>query len=702
MKTRLLPGIAFWLACSALLSPVLVAQSNVQLFSAVDVRLSQSTANYVTPDFFNTTTLNLTCSASPISAVISGPLMNGAGTAPQLSASGALQPGGNLLVDNNIVVTVTPNGGTANAPANVCPQLDNASGTPALYTPNCFVTGYQSPAAAGAINGVDTDTGLAPGSSQTIDAAGGVAPVDISALLVPGAQSATISLADEGGWLANSTLFLTTNCTPGGVTGPALVTGNTIGSNPTPDQLTQTFTFNPVTSQAVGFVYDLSGAQNSLISNSGQSTPQVGDLPINPATFQSNLAPNTPFATSECLVHSGELGGPSGEPATQPACKLYTLECTTGTNPAASGAQCPISSMPNEGMEDIFDGPDFKLHDIHTPDGHVFHEGIGFLMASEGWGAESGVPPGTWDWNAGPGGPCTFDPAANLNLPCPQNLLTSFAGPGLFTSSGQTTHPNSTFITIAQVPEPHTHVRIEEEEEEAARHWVNSNTVNVHFDIQPPDLRGASLPGAAAFIPAPIQSITYGISPANTVPNPANEPISGDVTVMNSTCPIPTAADPGPPVEPDFVPAVQTLAFPADGHYVLHYYAQDCAGTQDLDFKKEAGTWTTNFRTREINVDTVPPTITPTALVLTGNLTNGKYAVGEKVTVSYACTDATSGVVLCGDKFFWHGTSDTGTLTSRVGTSRPGTHTFTVWAVDAAGNSSTQSVSYQVTGKARD
>ena len=50
------------------------------------------------------------------------------------------------------------------------------------------------------------------------------------------------------------------------------------------------------------------------------------------------------------------------------------------------------------GARDVFDGPAFDLNDIPTPGGPTFHEGMGFLMASEGWDQ----------------GPCTFDPASSL------------------------------------------------------------------------------------------------------------------------------------------------------------------------------------------------------------------------------------------------------------------------------------------------
>ena len=703
MRFRIFPLILMSASCLTVFATALDAQTTVQLsnsvdvvavptavqlFNAVDVQTSPSANTYSTPVTFNSTTLNLTCTA-PITASLSGPVLN--------TETGALTPGGNLLVDNNILVTVTPaSTGTPQGPVNVCPNIDSASGE-GIYNQNCFTTAYQGPAAAGSLNGDDPDTYIANGTETEVEF-GGVPPIDISSYLSAGSQSVNIALVDEGGWFTNSSVYLTTSCTQGGVTGPALVMGNPISSTPTPQQLTQTFNVDSGSNQKIAFVYDLSEANtaNSL-TVSGTPSPQVADLPLNPATFQSNLAFNTSFATSECLIHTGELGGPLGQQATLPACKLFTLECTTPANPVPSGAQCPISTVANEVVQDIFDGPNFSLEDIHTRDGRIFHEGIGFLMASEGWGSESGVPPGTWNWNGGAGGPCTFDPAADLNLPCPQNMLSSFTGPGLFSRSGETTHPNSTFISIAKVPEDRTEVRIDGE---WPGHWINRQTVHVRFRSQPPDLRHTGLPGAENFIPSPIQSITYGVSPADSVPVPANEPIPGDTTLLNSACPIPTAADPGPPFAPDFTPAEQTLTFAADGRYLLHFYACDCAGTQEFKFAQVSGSWTTDFYTREINVDTVPPAIT--GLVLTPSPSaHGTYTVGEQVKASYSCSDATSGVVLCGDKFYAPGsTFNTGTLTTTVDTRWPGTKTFTVWAADAAGNRSSASVTYKVVGPA--
>jgi hypothetical protein len=254
------------------------------------------------------------------------------------------------------------------------------------------------------------------------------------------------------------------------VSGPATITGNPIAqTNPTPAQLTQNFAFNPTTNQQVEFVYDLSEAHAAgTLSITPNTIPGTDALPIDPTTFQTNLAKNTSFATSMCLIHSGELVNGL------PACSLFTLACTVGTGNNESGAQCPVSSLPNEIFQDIFDGPSFTLPDIPTPGGPTFHQGIGFLMAAEGWS----------------GGPCTFDAASGLeNLPCPQNLLSNFSGPGLYDATGRTSHPNSTFVPVAQVPEDLTTVTV------AGQHsggWINSATANVTLSSQPPALTGTS------------------------------------------------------------------------------------------------------------------------------------------------------------------------------------------------------------------
>jgi hypothetical protein len=647
--------------------------------------------------------------------------MNAQGSAPALNSSQALQAGGSLLVDNNIIVSVTPNGGVASIPTNVCAQPFVAATD---LSENCFNGNYETVASDGILTGNDTDTFVIPsgypGAGQTADFSGGIAPIDISSLLSTtgtGQQSVNIQLDDEGVVLTGSTIFLTTNCTQNGVTGPATVSGNTITTSSN-QGVTQSFNFDTGTGQNVGFVYDVSQAANTLSSDSPTvATPQSGDLPLDPGLFQKNYVPGTSFATSNCLIHTGEeLAGEvtsngGTNPNLAPACKLYTLECTTPNNSTPSGANCPVSVFENEVVQDVFDGPPFSLQAIYTPFG-VFQEGIGFLMASD-----------TWPGNSTPSETnCGFDPSSGLQtLPCPQNLLDSFSGPGKFSGTGLTTNPNSTFISIYGVPEDHTSVFVAGEWPD---NWVNSNTPNVYFFSQPPNLsKGASvfsggkftaLPGAANYIPQPIKGITYGIAPAGTPPPvPVNEPIVNDTFVPSgTTCPTGLLTAKSQPV---FMPPVQTVTNPgsvplADGKYLLHYYAQDCAGTQELLFTQppsnqnpNPGPWSTSFYTYPVNVDTIAPQVTG----ITPSPVGTSFKVGSVVTASYSCTDANSpvnnentgsGVVLCGLNLYAPETTyNTGTLKTRLNTGSTGAKSFTVYAVDGAGNISSSTFKYTVT-----
>jgi hypothetical protein len=644
-------------ASMALIVPALSAQTSIQLFGPVNVRASVNGTTYDAPNTFNSNTLNLTCPASP-TAVIS-------------SANG-----GNVLVDNNIQVSTSSPSVTG--PTNVCTGGTSDS-TDNGTSQNCFTSAYQGPASNGQLTGQDPDS-FAPSTGVTL-ANGGVPPIDIHSNLVQGSNQITISLVDGGGELASSSIYLTTNCTQGGVTGGGSITGNPIPqSNPTPQQLTQNFTFNTGTNQQVQFTYDLSGSQaaDTLAIQNG-TIPGVEDAAVDPSTFQTMYGQDTPFSTSSCLIHTGELLTNG-----QPACKLFTLECTVGTDPAESGANCPISSAPNELFQDVFDGPSFSLQDISTPNGPTFHEGIGFLMASEPWN----------------GGPCAFDPASGLsNLPCPQNLLANFSGPGIYTSSSYTSHPNSTFIPVTGVPEPLTTVTVANQQPGG---WVNTQTPNVTFSSQPPVLAGlteSQLPGVSTFAAAPIQSISYGTAPVGGVPTPGVPGSAGTPIPNPASCPatIPPGGTP-----PAFTPPVQPVALNADGNYLLYYFAQDCAGTQELKFVKDgSGSWSTSYYTVPINVDTVLPAVSSGPTL---SPSSGSYTVGQAVTATYTCTDLSgtvnSGIVTCGASTFSADSAptSTGPLNSPVDTSTPGNKTFTVMAVDAAGNKASQSINYVVTG----
>lgn len=88
-----------------------------------------------------------------------------------------------------------------------------------------------------------------------------------------------------------------------------------------------------------------------------------------------------------------------------------------------------------------------------------------------------------------------------------------------------------------------------------------------------------------------------------------------------------------------------------------------------------------------IKVDTVKPAVT-----VSEPTSNASYPLGPPVIASYTCSDETSGVASC------VGTVANGTP---VNTSTAGKQTFSVTAVDNAGNTTTKDVTYHVGGAAK-
>ena len=104
--------------------------------------------------------------------------------------------------------------------------------------------------------------------------------------------------------------------------------------------------------------------------------------------------------------------------------------------------------------------------------------------------------------------------------------------------------------------------------------------------------------------------------------------------------------------------------------------------------------WSTNFYTREINIDTSAPGITISSpLTVTRN---------QVVNASYECKDNQpgAGVVLCGTHLYATETTyDTGSapmLTIRLNTSSKGSKSLTLYAVDGAGNTNSKTITYTV------
>jgi uncharacterized repeat protein (TIGR01451 family) len=635
--SAVLQGLAA--VCIAATASAVSGQNAIQLFSPANVRVStQGTGYGDKANTFNSTILNLNCAISPVHAVLSS------------SPDG----NGNVLVDNFVSLGV---GGAT--PVDICKNGTSENGG----QQNCFTPTYATPASEGKLTGQDPD-GLA--------SSGGVPPIDVSSYFSPGAIQAQIRTVDTGGYLTSSTLYLVTNCTNLGISGPGNITGNPISSsNPTSQQLTQNYAFSSSNNLQVQFSYDLSQANNSgTLSIPDGSTPSTADTPIDPTNFQTTYLHGTSFATASCLLHDGELFNGS------PACELYTLTCQVGTNPTQKGALCPASQERNEFFQEVFDGPSFTLPDIAGTDGLTFHQGVGFLEAVDGWG----------------GGTCVFDSSSSIhNQLCPQNVLTNFSGPGAYRSGGPGQSPNSGFITVAPVPEDLTTITVSPQLQPG--NWINKQNAVVSFVSTPPAVASNN-----NFVAAPIQSLTYGVSTTSNVPQPGS-PIPGDITVPNTACPAPGSSNPPPATV--FTPSPQPISVNADGTYLLHYFAQDCAGTEELQFTQTGGSWSTSFYTFPINVDTVAPVVASGPTLSPAPSTNGgvanSYLIGQTVTANYRCTDDRSGIVKCGTFTYAPGaTKDTGVITSPVDTSKAGPQTFTVNAVDAAGNTTTASVNYQV------
>ncbi|HZD49756.1 MAG TPA: hypothetical protein VE178_13530, partial [Silvibacterium sp.] len=373
-------------------------------------------------------------------------------------------------------------------------------------------------------------------------------------------------------------------------------------------------------------------------------------------------------ATSQCLIHNGELLNGL------PACKLYTLTCQIGQSSAGSGVLCPSSTARNIVIQDVFDFPPLSLPDIIYTEGNfseTFHQGFGFLEATEGW----------------TGGPCTFDPAADQMYSCPENLLTQFYGPGLGHGVG-TPSPsvNSEFISAGPVPEYRTHVDLSPW---SANHiWVNSHNVTAAFNtrapILPADFNGGNLNDFKA---APLYGVTYGVAPLAGYPStPSTEfPVPGDKTLLYQNG---NGCDYPPPTLYEW-PSVQ-LTVSEDGMYLVHFFATDCAGTEELYFQQDnTGSWFTTFYTAVMFVDTVKPKVvdgpdlSPQATLIGTEL---GYCRNQKVTATYQCSDDFSGVAVCGAASYSNPVTNPPPVVAGVDTSTLGTHMYTVHVTDAAGN----------------
>lgn len=629
-------GIMGCIAASAIAAQ---SQTAISFLPSVNVRLSTNGAGYGSSAIaFSTSKQSLTCPSSGIVAKVTS-TTDGTGL---------------VLVDNFINLTLTQ-GTTVTGPTNICTGGIVENGN----QQDCFTSGYQVPASEGNLTNQDPD--------GTIAAEGGVGPLDISTMLVGGVNTIQLDAVDTGGYLASSSVYLYTNCTPNGAVGGGTVSGNPV----TTDTSTQTFPFSTADNLNVQFLLDLSNAfnGNTIILIPG-STPSVADAAFDPTMWPSYVH-GTSFSTSQCLVHNGEL-----QTNGLPGCKLYTLTCQIGQGSNASGVQCPTSTSRNIVIQDIFDPLSaLSLPDIHTSIGgvpQVFHQGFGFLEAAEGW----------------LGGPCTFDPDADQFFSCPENLLTLFTGPGIVKPTG-TPEPgfNSDFISVGPVPEPRTDINLNGFENGK---WLNRHQLWIGFVTTPPSVPAPN----NDFVPSPIYGVTYGVSLASELPS-TEFPVPGDITLLDQNgCGKGVDADP-------FHPGQVKVTVPLDGQYLIHYFSTDCAGTEELKFFQDASqSWQTTFYTAQLNVDTVPPkVILGPILNPPPTLIHGEYGYcrHQVVTATYQCSDTRSGVQRCGEEFYPHPIKYPNPVTFKIDTNLVGQKMYTVNVWDAATNQGApESVAYSI------
>ena len=192
-----------------------------------------------------------------------------------------------------------------------------------------------------------------------------------------------------------------------------------------------------------------------------------------------------------------------------------------------------------------------------------------------------------------------FDSSSSIaNQLCPQNLFTSFSGPGAYKSGGRGESSNSTFITVAPVPEDLTIVTVTGQR---LGYWINSHSAKVNFLSMPPALASKN-----NFVAAPIQSITYGISLASNVPQPGS-PVPDDVTVPNSACPTPGGSN--PPKATPFTALGKVSASLRMANTRCITLPRTAPAPKNCSSPRAAGSWSTSFYTFPINVDTVAPVV---------------------------------------------------------------------------------------------
>jgi uncharacterized repeat protein (TIGR01451 family) len=620
----------------------------IQLFKSVTVGPSNGGATLQNMVTFNSTTLALSCPA---------------GSSAKLSSSP--DGVGNVLVDN--FITVRP--GSNLLPQTDVSQIGNSNVCPAnLGNPNdsgqfdCFTSAYQGPAGAGNLNGVDPDTITNAGNQPLNGAAGGVPPITLSGFTsnVPTTPTTTISMLDGGGFVASSSLFLVTQCTPSGVAPGGTVTGNPIDPN-VPATLTQSFPFDTVNGQNIQFTSNIANAPNVAPAGTQQVTQ---DFPIPQALF-FQLVQGTAAAPAVCVRLNSEKDS-SGKPM----CKGFLVQCWDPNHSKLSGDNC----TPNpSAARNLFDFTGYDSDD--APPGQNYLGVVGSNNTTKsacrgvstncaqsviGMDAPStmlvgpGLLMGGDQWLCSPGADLTqcqnqvnrstadspgttFYSTANCvltgslkNDPCPLNPLTQFKGASDPVHGSTTTGKNSLFIPVVNMPLPFTQTTV------AGRNsagWVQTPAPTATFTSNQANYVAQSgTPAGNSFVATPPYSVTYGLAKYTDPALDTTFPVPGDQVAYNDPnvnhgfgtplCKITT-----PPPSSFTTTSAPFTAAVAKGIYNLHYFTTDCALSEELLFQptptqqSDATANWASFRTIAFGVDSGLPTLScpnPTATAANG------------------------------------------------------------------------------------
>jgi hypothetical protein len=621
----------------------------ISLFNSLSINQSLQGTPVFPGASVGTNSVALSCPASPVLATLSS------------TSDGT----GFVFQDNYI--RVTPTG--AESGTNVCAGGTNDGG----YN-SCFQRAYESVATGFVGDNPDTTTVGNASFTSTY----GVAPLDISSLLTPGTtQTVKFELMDVGfppnqvgAFLGAASLKLVTNCTQTGV-----VPGGTIISNPInpgdANSLKPQFTYDGTTGQHIFYDLDYSTGTGGHPADHGvtiqpNTVARVKDIGIQQSAF-ANMVTGTSAGPAICMRLDGELDTDGTK-----LCKAFQIQCTNQNDPTAKGVNCAQSTLRNLLYETRFD----SLLDFPPGSNPIFPgTGPGFLMGPDVWTSA----------------PCNFTEGPEAGQLCPQSTLTEFFGAADPTSGGTSRGVNSTFVPVLNMPLPITVPVVTSHG--LLTTWQNTGTVTLKFISSPAiyPLFGNPNP-AHGFTPAPIQSVTFGTTRANMpVPDPTF-PVPGDTTLFNTgTCPTAT---------PGIITTPSSSFVLTEGRYLLHFFATDCANTEELNFQASNNpsvNWA-KFKTWPVNIDMTKPvpliasiTVTPPA----------KKSQPAKVTVQFSCSDPNlvdgsdgSGVFFCGPYLFILGAEQTPTLQYTFSAPGHGTQTFSLTATDVAGNSATITQSY--------